>query len=58
METCNLNATNKESESNTNNYYTTINDTSFLNKFAPVDNKRRLDRKNIRKTKWTKFTCR
>jgi hypothetical protein len=57
METYNLNATNKEKESNTiNNYYTTINDTSFLNKFTPVDNKTNIDWKNIRKTKWAKFT--
>jgi hypothetical protein len=59
METYNLNATNKEKESNTiHNYYTTVNDSTFLNKFTTVDNKRRLDRKNVRKTKWAKFTCR
>jgi hypothetical protein len=47
VETYIFNATNKEKESNTiNNYYTTINDTSFLNNFTPVDNITRLDRKN------------
>ena len=57
METYNLNNTNKEKENSTikqilyNNKYVT----SLLNKFTPVENKTRPDRKNTPKTRWAKF---